>query len=76
MAKTSPPPTFQKGRIYRTKTLSAYASSARFNCVRPAHTGNYSICDCWIVDERGRKDPGLGVSPVPISAAVLGAIVK
>jgi hypothetical protein len=31
------------------------------------NTGDYYICDCWIVSKSGAVHPGLNNSPVPVN---------
>lgn len=38
-----------------------------YHYAKPVHTGDYSICDCWIVNKEGEIHPGFNVSPVPVN---------
>jgi hypothetical protein len=64
MAKDKPK-RFIKGKLY--KAVEPYAPEApKFNHYKPANTGDFEICDCWVVDANGRIHPGYNVSPVPV----------
>lgn len=38
-----------------------------YHYAKAAHTGEFAICDCWIVNDRGRVHPGFCNSPVPVN---------
>lgn len=69
------------GAIYRTKSglKDASATDARFNCYAPASRDipqDAFVADCWVCDSRGRIDPGLDVSPIPVRKEDLGKIIN
>ena len=64
--------TFKRGQV------SAYSSDPkRFNCLIPADNWSETICigDVWICDREGNIDPGVNVSPVPVSRSVIGGAI-
>ncbi len=74
-------PNFIFGADYRTKSglKDASATDARFNCYMPAAREipqDAFVDDCWVCDSRGRIDPGLNVSPIPVRKEDLGKIIN
>lgn len=41
-------------------------ANPRYTFLIPVDSGNFYLCDCWIVDRNGNKHPGYSVCPVPI----------
>lgn len=67
---------FSSKMIYKAKRGHVYDSEKKkYNCYIPASSGSYSLFDCWVCDEDGNIHPGYNVSPVPVPAEFLGAIV-
>jgi hypothetical protein len=71
--------TILKGLIYRFKRgqKTAYSQNRRYNCLSPASdwTETILIGDVWVCDRQGNIDPGLNVSPVPVSRDTIGAMI-
>ncbi|HNC59536.1 MAG TPA: hypothetical protein PLP33_29180 [Leptospiraceae bacterium] len=68
---------FLQNTIYRNLSPETYSTyPEKYNCLLPADSGNYLICDCWIVDEFGNVDPDYNVSPVPTHYKNLGEVVE
>ena len=56
---------FIKGKLH--KAVEPYdPENPKFDHYKPAHTSDFTICDCWVCDSRGRIHPGYNVSPVPV----------
>lgn len=52
------------------------ADQRRYRYVTPARPEGTNertqMADCWIVDKDGNRNPGTGVSPIPVSLGALG----
>jgi len=68
--------TFVEGVIYRAKDGPYDESKPKYDCYIPCSTGNWAICDCWIVNEKGKVHPGLNACGVPICREALGDVVS
>ena len=73
--------TFIEGKIYRsldedTRQPDPYDDEApEYDCYQPTTTGNFWLCDCWVVDSEGRQHPGYE-SAVPVRRESLGEVVS
>jgi hypothetical protein len=66
---------FVKNVIYKRDGGPYDEESPEYDCIVPADTGDYAICDCWVCDELGNLHPGYNVSPVPHCKECLGGVV-
>lgn len=74
---------FQKNQLYVNLKPEVfnwdneeYGITEQYNYLVPVRTGNFVICDCWVVNKEGYTHPRYNVSPVPIDEDVLGPIVS
>ena len=75
---TQPRP-MRENLIYKAKRGHIHDDSKegkKYNCYRPALTGNFIILDCWVCDEAGNIHPGYSASPVPVHVANIGTYVN
>ena len=63
---------FDRRRIYTRVAGSYQPSDPRFCYYKPVSTGNWEICDCWLVDRHGRKDPAYNTHGLPVHFSCLG----
>ena len=72
---------FIEGQIYRSINersgkLDPYDDDApEYDCYQPTATGDFWLCDCWVVDSEGRQHPGIDRSAVPVRKGCLGEVV-
>ncbi|MFA5571627.1 MAG: hypothetical protein WDA42_00850 [Candidatus Bathyarchaeia archaeon] len=66
---------FIEGVLFEAERGPYDPSKPKYAYYVPVHTGDYSICDCWVTDAYGNTHPGYSNSPVPISIDDLGSPV-
>lgn len=63
---------FVEGQIYRSINEDSGSpephdsDTPEYDCYQPTMTGNFWVCDCWVVDSKGKRHPGYSVSAVPV----------
>ena len=71
---------FVEGQIYRSIDEDSgnpkpYDSEApEYDSYRPTMTGNFYLCDCWVVDSKGNRHPGYSEDAVPVRRECLQSI--
>lgn len=67
-----PTSAFVEGQIYRSIDKDSgnpkpYDSETpEYDCYQPTMTGDFYLCDCWVVDSKGNRHPGYSAAAVPV----------
>lgn len=67
--------TFIKGARFRAKGSAPDPEFPSYKFFEPADTGDWEICDCYIVDAAGNRSPNHLNSPIPTHWSRLGKML-